>query len=135
MDNRVPGCQPPAGVTPLLSLGCLLLPVWSGGEAAPLRASKIPVWGAKRPKHRLCTAPERTKVQCDAALLHKLFQGGSLLFGSGPLSREVHKLAIRGHCFVVGCSCVVGAHGRLPWVMGVRLVIWLGGCQQFAGGG
>ena len=112
MGNRVTGCQPPAGATPLLRFGLAFLPDVVGMVLAPRRASG---------KHPFC-------VVCICVALVVVCVGGAVLAlgcgGRGLLVMLCVCALFVGSCVWVGCPR--GGSGARPgcWVLGWCRCLW-----------
>ena len=116
MDNRVAGCQPPAGATPLLRFGLPSPPSVVGMMMAPGSASR------KHPFYVVC----KCGFGCCACGGRRVGVG---VWGLGLLVMlHVHALFVGGGgCGWVKCPC--GGSGPHPrcWVLGWCLVLAAGG--------
>ena len=118
MDNRVAGCQPPAGATPLLRFGLPSPPGVVGMVMAPGSAS------GKHPFYVVC----KCGLGCCVCGGRRVGVGA---WGRGPLVMfHVRPLFVDGGgCMWVKCPC--GGFGLHPgcWVLGwcwcLRWVVWL----------
>ena len=117
MDNRIAGCQPPAGATPLLRFGLASPPSVVGMVMAPGSAS------GKHPFYVMC----RCGLGCCVCGGCRVGVGA---WGRGPLVMlHVRALFVGGGgCVWVKCPC--GGSGPHPgcWVLGwcwcSRQVVW-----------
>ena len=118
MDNRVDGCQPPAGVTPLLSFGLPSPPCVVGMVMAPGSVS------GKHPFYVVC----KCGLGCCVCGGHCVGIGA---WGRGPLVM-LHVCALfvgGGGCVWVKCPCGGSGPNLGCWVLGwcwcSRRVVWL----------